>query len=83
MRNLTVLSFALMLTACAYGALPTTDPPRPPVAAMLTCPPLPAPGSGLSDDLLANHLVTMEIHHLCRSRLDTLQEWVRRIGEPR
>lgn len=79
MRLLTLLTIAaLMLTACASGVPPTTAPPRrlPPPSLTAPCPLPTQPLDGkLASSLLPNHVQTMQLLQLCRSRHQALSAW--------
>lgn len=67
---------ALTLTGCALGAPPTPEPKLiPPASLTQDCGDLPQPASGLTQDLLANHVKVAKKYKLCRDQLADLVKW--------
>lgn len=80
-HTLLLLTAALTLSACASGAPPTPTPiPKPALkpAAKLTqkCPELPQPKTGLTQDLLVNHVQVAKLYHKCQENHEGLVDWM-------
>lgn len=87
-RWLLTLTAVWMLTACVSGAPPTRalslirPPPTPPAHLRVLCPTaLPDPRSGQLPDLLANHVESAQLYHLCRERHSGLVHWLERSSD--
>lgn len=78
-NTLLLLIAASMLTGCALGAQPT-PPPKPkriaPASLTQDCGDLPQPPTGLTQDLLANHVKVAKKYHLCRGHHADLANWL-------